>query len=113
MEILQTPAISCYFSKNKADFESEKYIYADDFGRAAYIKINGKMVKIPMEEKDFNPEGFEKSVSGEDYEIYLKGKQTESLDEVFQIEGELTVRDKTGKTFKTPIYGECGCWFEK
>ncbi|MFC3160961.1 hypothetical protein ACFOEQ_23290 [Chryseobacterium arachidis] len=33
---------SCYFAKSKSDFENEKYIYADDAGKTAYMKLDGK-----------------------------------------------------------------------
>ena len=37
---------SCYFAKNKEDFDNEKYVYADDYGNTAYIKIEDKIVNI-------------------------------------------------------------------
>ena len=39
---------SCYFSKSKEDFDSEKYIYADDYGKKAVIKIDGKFISFPL-----------------------------------------------------------------
>jgi hypothetical protein len=39
---------SCYFAKSKADFESEKYIYADDAGKTAYMKLDGKRLAMNL-----------------------------------------------------------------
>lgn len=101
---------SCYFSESKNDFQNEKFVYVDDYGNNAYIKIDGKLIKIPMEEGDFDPSNFNKSIENADYRINMTGKKINELDETMMFEGKMTVENKkTGKKFTTPIYGECGC----
>lgn len=100
---------SCYFSKNKSDFDQEKYVYIDDYGNHAYIKLKDDLIKIPMSESDFDPNNFKKSIIAEDLTITLEGKKMDELEEVMMFEGNLTVKKKNGETHSTPIYGECGC----
>lgn len=101
---------SCYFAQNKDDLEQQKYIYADDYGNTAFVKVNGKLVRIPMEEGDFDPDNFGKVIENNDYKIEMKGKKIKELEEVMMFEGEMTVTNKkTGAKITTSIYGECGC----
>ena len=100
---------SCYFSKNKQDFQDEKYVYIDDYGNSAFLKIDGKMAKIKMEEGDFDPDNFNKVIKNEDFTISIQGKKVNELEEVMMFEGTMTVENKNGEKTITPIYGECGC----
>lgn len=100
---------SCYFSKNKADFQDEKYVYIDDYGNNAFLKIDGKTIKIPMKEGDFDPENFSKMIKNDEITVTIKGKKVKELEEVMMFEGTMTVENKKGEKTVTPIYGECGC----
>ena len=100
---------SCYFSKNKEDFDQEKYIYIDDYGNNAYLKIDGKTVKIKMKEGDFDPDNFSKVIKNEEVSVTIQGKKVNELEEVMMFEGTMTVENKKGEKTITPIYGECGC----
>lgn len=101
---------SCYFAKNKEDYESEQYVYVDDYGNNAYIKLDGKMIKIPMEEGDFDPSNFSKELEDSDYRISMSGKKTSEQDETMMFQGQVTVFiKKENRTITTPVYGECGC----
>jgi len=100
---------SCYFSKNKEDFENEKYIYIDDYGKTAYIKMDNKLHKIAMKNDDFDPENFQKEIKNEDQSIKISGKKVKELEEVMMFEGTMEVSLKNGKKSTVPIYGECGC----
>ena len=100
---------SCYFSKNKEDFDEEKYVYIDDYGNSAYLKVAGKLVKIKMEEGDFDPDDFSKEIKNEEFTISIKGKKVNELEEVMMFQGTMTVENKKGEKTVTPIYGECGC----
>ena len=101
---------SCYFAKSKIDFDAEKYIYIDDYGNNGYIKVNGKLVKIPMEEGDFDPSNFQKNIENENFRIFMRGNKVKELEEVMMFEGEMTVENKkTGEKTTSRIYGECGC----
>lgn len=100
---------SCYFGKTKQDFENQKYIYIDDYGNTAYLKVNGKEIKFPMKEGDFDPENFSKTLRNEEYTITISGQKLKEKDEVMLFEGTMTVENKSGEKTITSIYGECGC----
>lgn len=100
---------SCYFAKNKEDFERGEYIYVDDYGNTAYIKLNGKVTKIPMEEGDFDPSNFSKTIENENLTLTIKGRKLKAIDETMTFQGELTLEKKDGSKSVTYIYGECGC----
>ena len=101
---------SCYFAKNKEDYENEKYIYVDDYGKNAFIKTAGEMIKIPMTDGDFEPHNFRKNKENSNYKVTLTGKKINEMDETMMFQGEMNVENKkTGDQYFTPIYGECGC----
>lgn len=100
---------SCYFSKNKEDFDKEKYVYIDDYGNSAFLKIDGKTVKIKMEEGDFDPDNFSKVIKNDEFSVTIEGKKVNELEEVMMFQGTMTVENKKGEKTVTPIYGECGC----
>ena len=100
---------SCYFAKNKEDFDAEKYVYIDDYGKNAYLKSEGKMIKIPMKDADFHPEKFSKTVENKELSVKIEGKKIKDLEEVMMFEGTMTVDYKNGEQITTPVYGECGC----
>ncbi|AYY83154.1 hypothetical protein EGX91_00435 [Chryseobacterium indologenes] len=101
---------SCYFAKTKADFEAEKYIYADDAGKTAYMKLDGKrMVMNLISSSDMEvDEELTKEIESNDYKISVKGKKIKG-EEALLFEGTLTIEKPDGSVVTTPIYGECGC----
>lgn len=101
---------SCYFSKNRTDFENEKYIYADDAAKIAYMKIDGKKVVLDLISSNDMHESDElsKEIETESYKISVKGKKIKG-EEALLFEGTLTIEKPDGTTVTTPIYGECGC----
>lgn len=106
----QVEGCSCYFSDTKENFEKEEYIYVDDYGNSAYIQMEGEMIKIPMEEGDFDPSNFSKTIENANYKVTMIGKKVNELDEVMMFAGAMTVENKqTGLKITSPIYGECGC----
>ncbi len=101
---------SCYFARNKADFEAEKYIYADDAGKTAYMMLNGKRLAMNLiSSSDMEvDEELTKEIENDDYKISVKGKKLKG-EEALLFEGTLTIEKPDGTVFTTPIYGECGC----
>lgn len=101
---------SCYFARNKADFEAEKYIYADDAGKTAYMKLDGKRMAMNLiSSSDMEvDEELTKEIESNDYKISVKGKKIKG-EEALLFEGTLTIEKPDGTVIKTPIYGECGC----
>ncbi|WBV60020.1 hypothetical protein PFY12_13360 [Chryseobacterium camelliae] len=101
---------SCYFAKNKADFETEKYIYADDAGKTAYMKLDGKrlaMNLISSSDMEANEE-LSKEIENGEYKISVKGKKIKN-EEALLFQGTLTIEKPDGTVVTMPIYGECGC----
>jgi len=101
---------SCYFAKNKADFEAEKYIYADDAGKTAYMKLDGKRLAMNLiSSSDMEvDEDLSKEIENDNYKISVKGKKIKN-EEVLLFQGTLTIEKPDGTVEKMPIYGECGC----
>lgn len=101
---------SCYFAKNKADFENEKYIYADDAGKTAYMMLDGKRLAMNLiSSSDMEvDEELTKEIENENYKISVKGKKIKH-EEALLFEGTLTIEKPDGSKTSMPIYGECGC----
>lgn len=101
---------SCYFARNKADFEAEKYIYADDAGKTAYMKLDGKRIAMNLiSSSDMEvDEELTKEIESDNYKISVKGKKIKS-EEALLFEGTLTIEKPDGTVETIPIYGECGC----
>ncbi|UWX58987.1 hypothetical protein N0B40_11090 [Chryseobacterium oranimense] len=101
---------SCYFARNKADFEAEKYIYADDAGKTAYMKLDGKRLAMNLiSSSDMEvDEELTKEIESDNYKISVKGKKIKN-EEALLFEGTLTIEKPDGTVETLPIYGECGC----
>jgi hypothetical protein len=101
---------SCYFARNKADFEAEKYIYADDAGKTAYMKLDGKRLAMNLiSSSDMeSDEELSKEIEIDDYKISVKGKKIKG-EEALLFQGTLTIEKPDGTVETIPIYGECGC----
>ncbi len=101
---------SCYFAANKDDFEKEKYLFADDFSKQTYIKVNGELLKLKTTDDNMDPENFTKNIDDEKFKINITGKRIAEEQELFFFDGKMTITDKiNGLVTTTPIYGECGC----
>ena len=101
---------SCYFSKNKTDFKNEKYIYADDAGKTAYMLLDGKKLAINLlSSSDMEADDeLIKEIENEDYKISIKGKKIKD-EEALIFSGTMTIEKPDGSKTTMSIYGECGC----
>ncbi len=101
---------SCYFAKSKLDFENEKYIYADDAGKTAYMKLDGKRLAMSLiSSSDMEAdEELSKEIESDNYKISVKGKKIKD-EEALLFEGTITIEKPDGAIVTMPIYGECGC----
>lgn len=101
---------SCYFAKNRADFEAEKYIYTDDAGKTAYMKLDGKRIAMNLISSSDMESGEElnKEIENGDYKISVKGKKVKG-EEALIFEGSMTIEKPDGTKETVPVYGECGC----
>lgn len=100
---------SCKFSVDAAGLKGRKYIYMNDCGKTAFMKINGVVTKFT------NPEFREvdKTTSlarskSDQYVMILEVKTGPGTEGPLKT-GTITVTDKTGKEGKTKYYGECSC----
>lgn len=101
---------SCYYARDEKDFDAEKYIYADNFGKESQMKINEKKEIFELKNQDFDPSAFSYQLENGNYRVEVSGKKISNEDEVIRIRGKITVKDKkTGAKTDTAIYGECGC----
>ncbi len=100
---------SCYFATNKTDFEEEKYIYADDVAKTAYMKINGEKLKMSLlSSSDLENDEINKEIENENYKITIKAKKIKN-EETLLFQGNITIEKADGNSITLPIYGECGC----
>ncbi len=103
---------SCYFAKNKADLEAEKYIYVDDAGENAFTKINGErkaMKLLSSTSFEDDSEFLSKEIETPDYKISIKAKKVKGQEESLLFEGTMTVEKASGEKITIPVYGECAC----
>lgn len=96
---------SCYFSKSKDELKNHNYIFVNNFGNVAFIKIDGNLMR------------FEMTSNYDDIYIYkykdytmkveiIKRKYIES--ELVLEKGIITVNTPKG-IIKQKFIGECGC----
>ncbi len=101
---------ACYFSNDKTEFGARKYIYADDFGKNAFVSINGEMKKFVLTTSETLPgDRTVKTFENLNYTITIDFKQVGQVDETWQQAGTIKISPKVGKATITNIYGECGC----
>lgn len=102
---------SCYSSRNKNEFEKREYIYMDDYGDKAFMKINGQLEKFKMTKSDTltSSEHSKETWENDNFELTIETRQVGQIDETWQHKGKLTLKQKDGETIEREIYGECGC----
>lgn len=101
---------SCYFSSTEESFMAGNYVYVDDYGNQAQVKINGKTETFQMQEGDFLPDNFNKKLENPNYLLEIKGKKIADDPERLRFQGTIKATDKkTKQEFTTPIVGECAC----
>ncbi len=100
---------SCYFSANASDFKAQKYIYADDYEKTGFMKINGAMVKFnKVEEKEVSRDHWIKKFDSKDYAIVLDMTKSGKVGP-FLHKGTISLTKKNGETVIKDFTGECGC----
>ncbi|GAB7256482.1 hypothetical protein [Polaribacter sp. OB-PA-B3] len=92
---------SCLFSNSKKEYDSEKYIYFDDFEDNCLISIDSKIVFLKPEEDKYK---------NENYTAYIQNKiQIDEGYESTTYNAELVLVDKKGNKQIYKVYGLCGC----
>lgn len=101
---------SCYYSTSQSEFKKSNWIYTYDYQILAFMNIDGRMNRLRLNQSlDRNDGSSERKLSNEDYQVVVDVKQVGQVDETFQHSGTIKVTASDGKTFVSPIYGECGC----
>jgi hypothetical protein len=102
---------SCYFAKNEKEFKEGKYIYLDDLGELAFMRINGSLEKFKLLKREATSTSSraKKIWTNNNYELIIKQSQTSQTDETWQQKGQMILKLNNGKEFRQNIYGECGC----
>ena len=102
---------SCYSSKSKDEFEKEEFIYMDDYGDLAFMKINGQLERFKLTKSDTltSSNDSRKTWTNENFEFIIETYQIGEIDETWQHKGKLTFKSNEGEIIEKEIYGECGC----
>lgn len=101
---------ACYYSNNKKDFDNEIYIYADDYNDNAFVWIDGKLTRFTLSKVDTLPH--KRTIltwKNKQYELTIDRIQVGQIEETWQQEGTLVIKEIGGKETRKRIYGECGC----
>lgn len=101
---------SCAFGTTEADFQAGNFVYVDDYGNEAQVKINGHTEYFPMKEGDFLPDNFNKKLENQNYLLEISGKKVGEDPEQLRFEGTIKATDKKSQQqYTTTIIGECAC----
>lgn len=107
----QIDGCSCTFSEDSVSYAKEKYIYANDFAKTSFIKIDGKLVEL-TETEHSDPDSLttiSKSTGG-GYKVEIRATIIHTTDlEYNEMKGTITIRDAKQKIVTRKIYGVCGC----
>ncbi|TPV33214.1 hypothetical protein FJ651_08955 [Paucihalobacter ruber] len=102
---------SCYSSKNKEDFRSQRYLVIDDYFSKALIKVNGKTETLNLVSNDTLNSKKErlKIWKNDNFELRVETYEIDAIDEIWVHEGILKLTSNNEQTFETAIFGHCGC----
>ncbi len=101
---------ACLFSENSAAFRKGEFLYADNLLQTGFVRINGKMQQVVLEESESNPDiEFKIRGKNEEVEIKLDLRKSDQIDYVGSYFGILEVETKDGRTARKTVFGECGC----
>ena len=98
---------SCAFYLNKSDKDKGYFFMVNDLCNTAYIKINGKMEVLKMENNS-TESTIEYSNSSYILTIIISEKK-DTNDESYTLKGTIKVKSSKGATKSFPFIGECGC----
>ncbi|MEO5643651.1 MAG: hypothetical protein ABIQ40_06425 [Bacteroidia bacterium] len=91
---------SCYFSNDKSGFEKHEYIYAYDYGKTSFIRINGAFIKFTQtKSSQTGKKILTEWYTSNDYEMMIEIKDGErNGDETSLKSGTIKLTDKGGNT---------------
>lgn len=104
----------CYFSVTKKDFKKESYIFVSNYDSIAFIKMNGRFIKLHLiESKNYEPslEQYTEKYKNDEFQVTVDFKQSndDNGDEAAIFEGSVSVKHNNEPEVKKNLYGYCGC----
>lgn len=109
-ELPELADCNTYIARNEEAYEKGEFIYADDYGNNAYIKIGDKLITIPLDEGDFDPSDNIRTIE------WKEGNISFDIAPLIAPTGEEEVLFKgvmkiqvDGKVYQTPVYGKYSC----
>ncbi|SFT16003.1 hypothetical protein SAMN05660206_11639 [Sphingobacterium wenxiniae] len=101
---------ACLFAEDNKAFKKGEYLYADNMQTVGFVKIDGEMLQVTLDESD-NSSDVEIQTTGknEDIEVKLDIRKSDQLDYQGSYFGTLEVKTTDGRKYKKTIFGECGC----
>ncbi|MFP9100797.1 hypothetical protein ACLI09_17255 [Flavobacterium sp. RHBU_24] len=109
---------SCAFASDSIAYKANHLLFADDIGDIAYMKINGKMVRLTQSEhatKENDSTIIDSTATHALYkakgiEVILDTQKGRNIDtEVWEETGTIKIKQEDGQTIKRAVYGSCGC----
>ena len=98
---------SCAFYLNKSDKDKGCFFMVNDLCNTAYIKINGKMEVLKME--NTSTESPVKYSNSSYILTIISSENKDTTDESYTLKGKIKVENSKGETINFPFIGECGC----
>lgn len=106
---------ACYLSKDDHSFENQKHIFASSNDSTAFMTINDELIKFKMTSTTNEPFTFKdddliEEYISDKYELTIESHFEDSTSyESWMFNGDITVKNKTGKHRKMKFVGACGC----
>lgn len=97
---------SCALSRNQEEFEAEKFIYLESYGKLdpkkniSILSLDGEQLEYPRKQ---SPKGLNVLV------LYESKEGGKSQTTGSRRTGKLVVKQENGATLKENFYGVCGC----
>ena len=104
-------ACACYFSKSEMDYNSNEYIFVNDFAKYAFIKLNGEIEKFErIENSDKQTENTYRIYKNGDLTLQIElTKKTPMGEEISRLFGTMILTNSKGLKVTMDFFGTCGC----
>lgn len=106
---------ACFLSRNNDFFNQHKHLFGSNSDSTAFMMINNELIKFKListtnEPFTFKSQDLSENYKSEKYELTIDSHFEDSTSyESWNFSGEITIRNKTGKSAKTNFVGTCGC----
>lgn len=107
-----------FFAGNQQALDSGKYLFVDNLGEVAYVRINGVVTRLTLSVPDDGKKPVNKTVwKNNEYEITIIRKETgerqvqedPEVEVPVKVDGVMIVKPKAGKPVVKKIVGVSGC----